>query len=153
MAVVSANPYYVSGFADKLGLNGLGKERADAMVRIGSVEKAGVSLSLHSDLPMGPANPLYLAWCAVNRITPSGRAARPDLGISVDEAVHAITINAAYSWRMEKDLGSIEPNKIANFTVLDEDPYAVPPMRLKDIKLWGTVFEGAKVPATIEIRP
>ncbi len=145
-AIVSANPYYVTGFADQFGANGLGKERADAMVRIGSVEKAGVSVSLHSDLPMGPAIPLYLAWCAVNRVTPSGRAARPDLGISVDEAMRAITINAAYSWKMEKDLGSIEPNKIANFTVLDEDPYVVAPMHLKDIKLWGTVFEGNKFP-------
>ena len=145
-AVVSANPYYLTGFADKFGVNGLGKERADAMVRLGPVEKAGTSVSVHSDLPMGPAIPLYLAWCAVNRVTPSGRAARPDLGISMDEAMRAITINAAYSWRMEKDLGSIEPGKIANFTVLEEDPYAVPPMHLKDIKIWGTVFEGEKFP-------
>ncbi len=110
------------------------------MVRLGAVEKAGVSLSLHSDLPMGPAEPLYLASCAVNRTTKSGRAARPDLGISVDEALHAITINSAFSWRMEKEMGSIEPHKIANFTVLDEDPYAVSLMLLKDIKIWGTVF-------------
>jgi len=145
-AIVSANPYYLTGFADKFGVNGLGKERADAMVRIGPVEKAGISLSLHSDLPMGPAIPLYLAWCAVNRVTQSGRVARPDLTISVDEAMRAITIDAAYSWRMEKDLGSIEPDKIANFTILDEDPYAVAPLHLKDIKLWGTVFEGNKFP-------
>ncbi len=145
-AIVSGNPYYVNGFADNFGVNGLGKDRADAMVRLGPVEKEGVSLSLHSDLPMGPADPLYLAWCAVNRTTKSGRAARPDLGISVDEALHAITINSAYSWRMEKELGSIEPHKIANFTVLDEDPYAVAPMHLKDIKIWGTVFEGTKFP-------
>ena len=145
-AIVSANPYYLTGFADKFGEQSLGKERADAMVRLGPVERAGVSLSLHSDLPMGPANPLYLAWCAVNRVTQSGRVSRPDLAISVDEALHAITINAAYSWRMEKELGSIEPHKIANFTVLDEDPYAVAPMHLKDVKLWGTVFEGDKFP-------
>lgn len=145
-AIVSGNPYYVNGFADNFGANGLGKDRADAMVRLGPVEKAGVSLSLHSDLPMGPSEPLYLAWCAVNRITKSGRSARPDLGISVDEALHAITINSAYSWRMEKELGSIEPHKIANFTVLEEDPYAVAPMHLKDIEIWGTVFEGTKFP-------
>jgi predicted amidohydrolase YtcJ len=145
-AIVSANPYYVTGFADKFAVNGLGKERSDAMVRIGPVEKEGVSVSLHSDLPMGPSIPMYLAWCAVNRITQSGSAVRPDLGISVDEAMRAITINAAYSWRMEKDLGSIEPGKIANFTILAEDPYVVAPIRLKDIQLWGTVFEGVKYP-------
>ena len=95
-----------------------------------------MSLSLHSDLPMGPSEPLYLAVRS-EPITKSGRSARPDLGISVDEALHAITINSAYSWRMEKELGSIEPHKIANFTVLDEDPYAVAPMHLKDIEPGG----------------
>ena len=40
----------------------------------------------------------------------------------------------------------IERNKIANFTVLEEDPYAVAPMHLKDIGIWGTVFEGSKFP-------
>jgi len=145
-AVVSANPYYVTGFADKFAQVGLGPERADAMVRLGSVEKAGVSFSLHSDLPMGPADPLYLAWCAVNRITQSGRAARPDLGVTVDGAMRAITVDAAYSWRKEHELGSIAPGKIANLTILEQDPYAVDPKTLKDIPVWGTVFEGRKFP-------
>ena len=35
---------------------------------------------------------------------------------------------------------------MANFTVLDEDPYAVPPERLKDVPVWGTVFEGRVFP-------
>ena len=64
-AIVSANPYYTVGFADKYGEVGLGPQRADAMVRSGSVVKRHVPLSFHSDLPMGPSAPLYLAWCAV----------------------------------------------------------------------------------------
>ena len=147
-AIVSANPYYPVGFADKFGTFGLGAERADAMVRSASVLKRGVPLSFHSDLPMGPASPLNFLWCAVNRVTPSGRVAGPDQRISVDAALRAITIDAAYSWRQEARLGSIAPGKIANFTVLDEDPYAVEPLRLKDIAVWGTVFEGAVYPVT-----
>jgi predicted amidohydrolase YtcJ len=57
-----------------------------------------------------------------------------------------VTIEAAYSWRQEDRIGSIAPGKIANFTVLDEDPYGVDPMTLKDIAIWGTVFEGAIYP-------
>jgi hypothetical protein len=38
------------------------------------------------------------------------------------------------------------PVKIANFTVLEDDAYAVEPMKLKDIRVWGTVFEGAVYP-------
>ena len=82
-----------------------------------------MQFSYHSDLPMAPSDPLYLAWAGVNRVTPSGRVAGPEQRISVDAALRAITINAAYSWRKENQIGSIAPGKIANFTVLDEDPY------------------------------
>ena len=48
---------------------------------------------------------------------------------------------------MEEQIGSIEPGKIADFTVLEQDPYAVDPRELKDIKVWGVVFEGTVFPA------
>ena len=145
-AIVSANPYYPVGFADKFGEFGLGPARADVMVRARSVVDHDIPLSYHSDLPMGPSDPLYLAWCGVNRITPSGRLAGPEQRVSVDQALRAITIEAAYSWRKETELGSIAPGKIANFTVLEADPYAVPPETLKDVPIWGTVFEGRLFP-------
>ncbi len=141
-AIVSANPYYPVGFADKYSETGLGPERANAMVRANSVRKHAIPLSYHSDLPMGPAAPLALASCGVNRVTPSGRVAGPEQRIDVDAALRAVTIEAAYSWRQEDLIGSIAPGKIANFTVLGEDPYAVDPIKLKDIPVWGTVFEG-----------
>jgi len=120
--------------------------RADAMVRANSVVRHNIPLSYHSDLPMGPSDPLYLAWAGVNRITPSGRVAGPEQRITVDQALRAITIEAAYSWRKEDQIGSIAPGKIANFTILDDDPYSVPPMKLKDVPIWGTVFEGRVFP-------
>ena len=54
-ALVSANPYYPVGFADKFGEVGLGPQRADAMVRANSVLKTDIPLSYHSDLPIAPA--------------------------------------------------------------------------------------------------
>ncbi len=145
-AIVSANPYYTVGFADKFGEFGLGPQRADAMVRSASVLKRHIPLSFHSDLPMGPSAPLHFMWCAVNRITPSGRVAGPEERIGVEDALRAVTIEAAYSWQKENELGSICPGKIANFTVLDQDPLAVDPMKLDDIPIWGTVFEGRTFP-------
>jgi len=142
--IVSANSYYPVGFADQYAAHGLGAERADTMVRAASVLSRGIPLSLHSDLPMGPAAPLTLAWCAVNRRTPSGRTVAPNQRISVHDALRAITIEAAYSWRLEHELGSITPGKLANFTILAEDPYAVDPLALKDIPVLGTVYEGRK---------
>lgn len=144
--LVSANPYYPVGFADQYTAHGLGGERADAMVRAASVVRRGIPLSLHSDLPMGPAAPLALASFAVNRRTASGRVAGPEHRIAVRDALRAITIEAAYSWRMEDELGSIAPGKAANFTVLAEDPEMVDPARLGDIAILGTVYGGGWFP-------
>jgi predicted amidohydrolase YtcJ len=151
-AIVSANPYYPVGFADAYGEVGLGPERADLMVRSASVLNRHIPLSFHSDLPMGPSDPLYLAWAAVIRVTPSGRVAGPEQRISVEDALRAVTIEAAFSWRKETVLGSITPGKIANFTVLEQDPLAVQPMALKDVSVWGTVFEGRTFPVPEELR-
>jgi len=151
-AIVSANPYYTVGFADKYAKFGLGPPRADAMVRSASVLKRRIPLSFHSDLPMGPSAPLNFVWCAVNRATPSGRVAGPEQRIGVEDALRAVTIESAYSWRKENELGSIAPGKIANFTVLEQDPLAVEPMKLNDIPIWGTVFEGRIFPAPATAR-
>ncbi|MDA9982865.1 amidohydrolase family protein, partial [Gammaproteobacteria bacterium] len=144
--IVSANPYYVTGFGERFGEIGLGAQRAHAMARLGPVEEAGISISFHSDMPIAPADPLFLAWCAVTRKSLSGKPLRPDLAMSVDGAMRAITIDAAYSWGMEDGLGSIEVGKVANFTILGEDPYDVDPDYLKDIDVTATVFEGKLFP-------
>lgn len=146
--IVSANPYYVTGFAERFGEVGLGTERAHAMARLGPVEKAGISVSLHSDMPIAPSDPLYLVWSAVTRKSSSGKSLRPDLAMSLEGAMRAITIDAAYSWRMEDTLGSITTGKVANFTILAEDPYKVELDHLKDIEVKATVFEGKLYPIT-----
>ena len=149
-AIVSANPYYPVGFADMYGRFGLGPERADVMVRAGSVCRAGIPLSFHSDLPMGPADPLAMASFAVNRITASSRVAGPDQRIPVAAALGAVTIGAAHSWRREHELGSIEPGKLANLTVLDRDPEALDPRSLRTVDVLGTVYRGTWYPVAAE---
>lgn len=145
-AIVSANPYYVTALADQYSKVGLGPERADSMVRLGDVSKAGISWSLHSDMPMAPCDPLFLMWCAVNRITFSGRVADAEQVVSVEDALRGVTIEAAYSLKMENEIGSIVAGKLANLTVLDENPLEVEPMALRDIGVWGTVMEGRVLP-------
>jgi len=151
--LISANPYYVTGFGEKFGEVGLGAERAHAMVRLGTAEKAGFSISLHSDLPMAPSDPLFLAWSAATRHTNEGTTLRPDLALSREAALRAITIDAAYSWRMEDSLGSLKEGKVANFTILEEDPYQVKLDQLKDIQVYATVFEGELFPVALPPRP
>ena len=66
----------------------------------------------------------------------------PPEGLTVDEALRAITVDAAHILGLEKEIGSIEAGKLADFAVLESDPTEVPPRELKDIDVWGVVFEG-----------
>lgn len=151
-AIVSANPYYPVGFADKYGQFGLGPERADTMVRSRSVLARGIPLSFHSDLPMGPSDPLAMIDFAVNRVTPSGRIAGPDQRIDAADALRAVTIEAARSWRRDHELGSIEPGKIASFTIVSDDPRRVDPADIGSISIIGSMFEGRWFPTTAATR-
>ena len=89
---------------------------------------------------------MAMAGWGAGRLTVSGRVAGPDQRISTHEALRAVTIGAAYSWRRDHDLGSIADGKIANLTVLDDDPYTVDPTTLGRIRVRGSVFEGRWFP-------
>jgi predicted amidohydrolase YtcJ len=95
---------------------------------------------------MAPAAPLTLASVAVNRVTAEGTLMAPTERITVERALRAITIDAAYALDMEQEIGSIVAGKRADFTVLEDDPLTVNPLKLKDIAIWGTVFEGKVFP-------
>ena len=144
--IVSSNPYYVTALAGRYAKLGIGPERAANMVPHGDVLKNGGSLSFHSDMPMAPAKPMQLVWAAVNRNTAEGPVAGPVHRVPLEDALKAITIDAAYSIQMEKRVGSIEVGKDANLTVLMQSPYEVAPEKLKDINVWGTMLEGRLQP-------
>lgn len=141
-AVVSANPYYLWALGDRYSEVGLGPERASHMVRLGSLARAGVPISLHSDFTMAPAEPLRLAAVAASRISADGVLMAPEERLSVEHALRAVTLDAAHLLRQEHRIGSIEVGKLADFTILEEDPFEVEPASLGDIPIWGTVLEG-----------
>ena len=120
----------------------VGPERAARMNACRSALDAGVPLAIHSDAPITPLAPLFTAWCAVNRLSASGQVLGEAERISVPQALHAITLGAAASLHLDGEIGSIECGKRADFCVLDDDPLAVPPLALKDIRVHGTVQGG-----------
>ena len=145
-AIVSANIYYVHELGEKYWTESVGHERASQMARLGTLAAHGVITALHSDFTMAPAEPLVSAWVAVNRIGEQGAVMGPEERISVHQALRAITIDAAFVLGMEDEVGSIRAGKKADFTVLETDPYEIDPHDLKDITIWGTVFEGEPFP-------
>ena len=120
----------------------VGPERAQRMNACATALRSGVPFSIHSDAPITPLGPLFTAWCAVNRLTASGRVLGALECISVADALHAVTLGAAYTLKLDSEIGSIECGKRADFCVLHEDPMAVDPMALKDVRVWGTVLGG-----------
>ena len=144
--LVSANVYYVYELADAYWKHSIGHERATRMARLATVVREGIPLALHSDFTMAPAQPLNHAWVAVNRVGDSGEVASPEERLTLEQALRAITIDAAFVLGMEDEVGSIRAGKRADFTVLEADPFEEPVESLKDIPLWGTVFEGRPFP-------
>ena len=120
----------------------VGPERAERMNSCKTALDNNVPLAIHSDAPVTPLGPLFTAWCAINRQTISGRILGESERISIDQALRAITLGAAYTLKLDNEIGSIEVGKKADFAVLEDDPYNVSPEKIKDIKVWGTVQGG-----------
>lgn len=125
----------------------LGPDRAARLDPCGDAVEAGVPFALHSDAPVTPLGQLHTMWCAVNRLTPSGRVLGPEQRIGVTRALRAVTLDAAWLMHLDHEIGSIEVGKRADLTVLDDDPLAVDPLRLRDLTVLGTVVDGIAQPA------
>jgi hypothetical protein len=148
--MASVNNYFVHYRSQLHQEHAFGPDRSEAIARLGSLERAGVTFALHSDfsLVVVPMHPLTAAWAAVNRVALDGKTVMaPGERIGVERALRAITIDAAHVLGIERQVGSLEPGKLADFAVLDEDPHEVDPMKLKDIGVWGTALAGELQPA------
>ena len=141
----SVNVYFVHYRAQMHADDGFGPDRSEATARLGSLEREGVVFGLHSDfnLVVAPLSPLTAAWAAVNRLGADGSTVlAPGERIGVDRALRAVTIDAAHLLRRDDAVGSLEVGKLADMTVLDDDPYEVDPARLRDIGVHGTILGG-----------
>jgi len=120
----------------------VGPERARRMEAAATAEREGVSFSLHSDANVTPLGQLHVMWCAVNRVTASGRVLGESERISSESALRSVTLGAAHQQHLDAEFGTIECGKAADFAVLEENPLTVDPMAIRDIGVWGTVVAG-----------
>ncbi|NSY41339.1 amidohydrolase [Leisingera sp. ANG59] len=129
-------------FGDQHAALTIGEDRARRMNAARSALDAGLCLGIHSDAPITPLAPLFTAWCAVNRVTASGRILGASQRITVAEAMRAITLGAAETLKLDAEIGSIETGKRADFVLLDADPFEVGAEHLRDIAVKATVLGG-----------
>ena len=145
--VISSNPFYTYVLGEQYSKFGVGPERSEVMARGHTVLENHIPLSFHSDSPMAPARPTLLMWAAVNRLGLSQtRVLGPRERITPEEAFRAVTIDAAYAMGREKEMGSIDIGKKANFTIFEQNPLTIDPGKLKDVGITATVFEGKVYP-------
>lgn len=105
---------------------------------------AGVPFAVHSDSPVVPVDSMLMLWATVNRVTTSGKVLGPDQRIPVQAALRAMTINAAYQYGVEKEVGTLETGKLADLVILSQNPlrHAVD---LRRIRVIETIVGGKPV--------
>jgi len=116
--------------------NRLGHERARWTYAFNSLLKHGIPVAGSSDAPVEPISPLLGIWAAV------ARESFPEERISVEEALEAYTINAAYMSFEENVKGSIEMGKFADLTVLSQNPSKIETEKIRDIRVEMTIVGG-----------
>jgi|GEM_PF-3222908 len=132
----------------------LGRERTERLYPTADAVKAGLRFGLHADTTVTPPVPLFMIWVAKTRKAQQmpWYGAPPEcpevLGkeqsISIQQGLKAFTIDAAYLYGLEGQVGSIEVGKTADFVQLSEDPRKMEdtPDDLKRIRVIGTVHRG-----------
>ena len=132
---------YGAAYRDQI----LGPERTELMEPMAACMKAGIPFSLHTDSPVSPAGPLRLAQIAVARRCVIDKSViGADQAISIHEALKAITIHAARQIGLEDSIGTLEPGKDADLTILESDPYKVSQDAISDIKVSETWVAGER---------
>ncbi len=124
-----------------------GPEKVQLLDRCASVEKAGLNWVMHTDAPVSPLGTLHKMRVAVVRDLwkESGTILAPDERVSVEAAIRAVTRNAAWACHSEHEIGSLEPGKLADLVILEDDPRAVAPTAISDIGISETWMDGRRV--------
>ena len=126
-------------------LRNFGKYRGEYISPVKDAVGCGVIVNFHQDTPVTKPDMLHSVWCAVNRISRSGKIIGKEQRISVGAALKAVTYNAAYQYFEEDIKGSIEEGKNADFVLLDRSPLEVSPLEIKDIEVLETIKEGETI--------
>jgi len=142
--IASAQPYHAIDdgvWAEKR----VGPERIKETYPFRSFLDKGVKLCFGSDWSVAPLNALLGIYAAVTRRTlddknPDGWI--PEQIISVEDAIKCYTLNSAYASFEENIKGSIEPGKLADFVVLSDNILKIDPVKIKDVKVDMTIFDG-----------
>ena len=109
----------------------------------------GIKTAWHSDFPAFEMNTSIHMWSLVTRkaFAEDGSICEPPDwlaagALDIKEVLPIMTINSAYALNKDAELGSLESGKLADMIILSDDPMAIVPDELKDIKVLMTMING-----------
>jgi predicted amidohydrolase YtcJ len=137
---VVSQPSFIHDFGDRYA-DQLGPERTPWLYRGRSLLEAGVRLVGSTDRPL-PGDPLRAIQTLVDRTCRTGQAICPEEAVSVQDALAAFTVDAAWLLRREDRLGRVAPGFLADLTVLAHNPLEIDVSGIADIPVLGTVVDG-----------
>ncbi len=117
-------------------------QRAHRLQPIREELDAGIRPVLSSDAFVSSLRPLDTISAAMTRRTRSGAPISEDHRMTLDEALRAHTIDAAVAIGMEDRIGSLQPGKLADVTIIDGDLHSTPPERMASLGTWLTILDG-----------
>ncbi|KAJ6476492.1 amidohydrolase family-domain-containing protein [Mycena vitilis] len=129
----------------------LGPERVKGLYAFRSLIDSGARITLGSDFPVETMNPLAGFYAAITRVSIAGDSPHgpggwfPEERLTREEALRGMTIDPAYASFTETTLGSLEPGKRADFTVLSRDIMQIPAKEILDVSVRATVIDGEVV--------
>lgn len=110
---------------------------------------AGIPVSSGTDAPVVPYPPLWTLYHFITRDTISGGVLGADQRVTRQQALRMATINNAWLNMEERTKGSIEPNKLADLVILNEDPLTAPESRVRDARVVATIVGGKVVAGSL----
>ena len=122
-----------------------GEERARFISPVQAAIARGIPFTVHNDSPIVPPDMMRLVEITVNRETRSGFVLGPDQRASVMQALHAITLGAAYQYFEEDEKGSITVGKRADLVILEDNPLTVATSELGEVSVLETFARGKSI--------
>jgi predicted amidohydrolase YtcJ len=142
----SMGPFQFQYWGDLLDGEMFDHEHGSQWCRVKDATDAGLRPSYHNDGAVTPPSPVMNIKTVTTRTTNSGTVRGADQKVSLDEALRAQTIDAAFILGREDEIGSIKVGKLADFVELSADPYTLDPMKLAtDLGINGTWLSGSRI--------
>jgi predicted amidohydrolase YtcJ len=123
----------------------LGAVRAEKISPAQSALRRGMIFTQHHDSPVAQPSAIRVLSSVVTRRTRSGDILGADERISVNDALKSLTLWGAYQHFEEKEKGSLETGKVADFVVLSADPFAVDIEDLDELTVVETIKNGKSI--------